>query len=96
LVDETQLDTVEIQRIEYYNPLLNGTRVKTKKLRPTETLLRETLTVIAPYSFILGVEPPRKDDPNFVAKCQSYSIDRRTQKSVLPLSVIHKFSLSMS
>ncbi|TAF03131.1 MAG: hypothetical protein EAZ77_17800 [Nostocales cyanobacterium] len=88
-VDETQLDIVEIKRIEYYNPLLNGTIVKAKKLRPTETLLRETLAAIAPYSFILGVEPPRKDDPNFVAKCQSYSSDRRTQKSVLPLSVIH-------
>ncbi|TAE55992.1 MAG: excinuclease ABC subunit C [Nostocales cyanobacterium] len=89
LVDKTQLDTVENQRIEYYNPQLNGTIVKTKKLRPTETLLRETLTAIASYSFILGVEPPRKDDPSFVAKCQSYSVDRRTQKSVLPLSVIH-------
>lgn len=88
-VNETELDTVEKERIEQYNPQLNGTIVKTKKLRPTETLLRETLTVIAPYSFILGVEPPRKDDPNFVAKCQSYSSDRRIQKSVLPLSVIH-------
>lgn len=88
-VHETQLDAVEQERIEQYNPQLNGTIVKTKKLRPTETLLRETLAVIAPYSFILGVEPPRKDDPNFMAKCQSFSSDRRIQKSVLPLSVIH-------
>lgn len=88
-VHETQLDAIEQQRIEQYNPQLNGTIVKTKKLRPTETLLRETLAVIAPYSFILGVEPPRKDDPNFMAKCQSFSSDRRIQKSVLPLSVIH-------
>ena len=88
-VHETELDAIEQQRIEQYNPQLNGTIVKTKKLRPTETLLRETLAVIAPYSFILGVEPPRKDDPNFMAKCQSFSSDRRIQKSVLPLSVIH-------
>ena len=88
-VHETQLDAIEQQRIEQYNPQLNGTIVKTKKLRPTETLLRETLAVIAPYSFILGVEPPRKDDPNFMAKCQSFSSDRRIQKSVLPLNVIH-------
>ncbi|MTJ53323.1 excinuclease ABC subunit C [Anabaena sp. UHCC 0253] len=88
-VHETQLDVIEQQRIEQYNPQLNGTIVKTKKLRPTETLLRETLVVIAPYSFILGVEPPRKDDLNFMAKCQSFSSDRRIQKSVLPLSVIH-------
>ncbi|MEA5554278.1 hypothetical protein VB713_25415 [Anabaena cylindrica UHCC 0172] len=89
LVNETQLDIIEKQRIEQYNPQLNGTIVKNKKLRPTETLLLETLTIIAPYSFILGIEPPRKDDPNFVVKCQSFSSDRRIQKSVLPLSVIH-------
>ena len=27
-----------------------------------ETLLRETLVILAPYSFILGVESPRKED----------------------------------
>ena len=55
LVAESQLNALGRQRIEQYNPQLNGTKVKNKKLHPTETLLRETLVSIAPYSFILGV-----------------------------------------
>ncbi|OKH52594.1 hypothetical protein NIES2101_14290 [Calothrix sp. HK-06] len=43
LVPELELDTLEQQRIEQYNPLLNKTKVKAKKLHPTETLLGETL-----------------------------------------------------
>ena len=60
-VSKTQLDEVEKQRIEKYQPHLNASPVKTKKVRPTETLLRETIAAIADFAFILGVEPPRKE-----------------------------------
>jgi predicted GIY-YIG superfamily endonuclease len=57
---ESQLNSIEKQRIEKYHPHLNASPVKTKNLRPTETLLRETLVAIADFAFILGVEVPRK------------------------------------
>jgi hypothetical protein len=89
LVAKSQLDAIEPQRIEQYNPLLNGTKVKTKKLRPTETLLRETLVILAPYSFVLGVESPRKEDLKLIEDSVSWQDNWRVQKAVLPLNVIH-------
>jgi hypothetical protein len=59
-VTEFNLNNIEKQRIEKYQPHLNATPVKTKNVRPTETLLRETLAAIAPFSFVLGVEKPRQ------------------------------------
>ncbi len=55
-VSEYQLDFVEKERIEKYQPHLNSSPVKTKKIRPTETLLRETIAALADFSFILGVD----------------------------------------
>ncbi|MDZ8223395.1 hypothetical protein [Nostoc sp. ChiVER01] len=89
LVAESHLNAMERQRIEEYNPQLNGTKIKTKKLHPTETLLRETLTILAPYSFVLGVEPPRKQDLKLIEDSISWRDDWRVQKAVLPLNVIH-------
>ena len=89
LVAESLLDAIEKQRIEHYNPQLNGTKVKTKKLHPTETLLRETLVSLAPYSFVLGVEPPRKEDVKLIEDSVYWRDDWRVQKAVLPLKVIH-------
>jgi hypothetical protein len=89
LVAESQLDAMERQRIEQYNPQLNGTKVKNKKLRPTETLLRETLVSIAPYSFVLGVESPRQEDLKFIEDCFYQRDEWRVKKVVLPLTVIH-------
>jgi predicted GIY-YIG superfamily endonuclease len=86
LVSETQLDSTEKQRIEKYHPHLNASPVKTKKVRPTETLLRETLAAIADFAFILGVEPPRKE-------IQDKITDRSRklgQKKVVGSNVIHK------
>ncbi|AVH66941.1 GIY-YIG nuclease family protein [Nostoc sp. 'Peltigera membranacea cyanobiont' N6] len=89
LVAKSYLNAMERQRIEEYNPQLNGTKIKTKKLHPTETLLRETLTILAPYSFVLGVEPPRKQDPKLINDSIHWRDDWRVQKAVLPLNVIH-------
>lgn len=89
LVAESQLDTLEQQRIEQYSPLLNKTKVKAKKIRPTETLLRETLHTIAPYCFILGVEPPRNLDPKFIKDSQNWGDDWRVEKTVISISIIH-------
>jgi predicted GIY-YIG superfamily endonuclease len=82
-VSESQLDSVEKQRIEKYHPHLNASPVKTKNVRPTETLLRETLVAIAPFAFILGVEPPRKE-----VKSQIGNPWLNLEK-VLALNVIH-------
>ncbi|MBD2303152.1 GIY-YIG nuclease family protein [Nostoc sp. FACHB-190] len=89
LVNESNLDIIEKQRIGHYHPQLNGTEVNSKKLHPTETLLRKTLITIAPYGFILGVEPPRKDDIKLIEYSKYYRDIWRINKSVLPLSVIH-------
>ncbi len=89
LVPESQLDTLEQKRIEQYNPLLNRTKVKDKKLHLTETLLRETLHTIAPYCFVLGEEPPRKLDPKLIEDSISWRDNWRVQKTVLPLNIIH-------
>lgn len=88
-VANSQLDAIERQRIEQYNPQLNGTKVKKKKLHPTETLLRETLVILAPYSFVLGVESPRKEDIKFIQDCTDWRDNWRIQKAILPLNVIH-------
>lgn len=89
IIPESQLDSIERQRIEKYDPHLNGSRVKTKELRPSETLLRETLTILAPYSFILGVEPPREQDPEFVLRFSQWADKWRNKKSLLSLPFIH-------
>lgn len=78
-----QLDTIETERITQYNPYLNQTSVKTKKLRPTETLLRETIVAIADFAFIIGVEPPRQE----IASQILYQ--GLGHKKVLDLTVIH-------
>lgn len=82
-VNEPQLDSTEKQRITKYHPHLNASPVKTKNLRPTETLLRETLVAIADFAFILGVEPPRKE-----MQFQT-GIDYLLKKKFLGLNVIH-------
>jgi hypothetical protein len=82
-VAESQLDSIEKQRIENYHPHLNSSPVKTKKVRPAETLLRETIAMIADFAFLLGVEPPRKEVESQI------SIEWQAQKRVLGLSVIH-------
>ncbi|MFB8797074.1 MAG: GIY-YIG nuclease family protein [Microcoleus sp.] len=89
LLPESLLDLIEQQRIEHYSPQLNGTKVKAKKLHPTETLLRQTLFSLAPYSFVLGVESARKEDIKFIED-SIYRLDNwRVKKALLPLIVIH-------
>jgi len=89
LVPESLLDATEQQRIEQHSPQLNGTKVKVRKLRPTETLLRETLANLAPYSFVLGVESARKLDLKFIEDSICRQAYWRVKKAVLPLTVIH-------
>jgi hypothetical protein len=89
LLPESLLDLIEQERIEHYSPQLNGTQVKAKKLRPTETLLRETLFSLAPYSFVLGVESARKLDIEFIKDYINLQDHWRVKKAVLPLNVIH-------
>lgn len=84
-VSETQLDNTEKQRIEKYHPHLNASPVKTKKVHPTETLLRETIIAIADFAFILGVEPPRKDVQDRII----FRDRKLGQKKALGSNIIH-------
>ena len=78
-----QLDTREKQQINKYAPHLNNSPVKSKKVRPTETLLRETISKISEFAFILGVEPPRREIKD---KLNNICL---TQEHVLDLPIIH-------
>lgn len=60
-VDLFELDQREKQQIRKFDPHLNDSSVKIQTKRHTETLLRESIVAIADFSFILGVEPPRKE-----------------------------------
>ena len=82
-VDLSQLDKREKQQIEKYNPHLNNSPVKTKKVRPTETLLRETIAKIRDFAFILGVEPPRREIKDKI------NIGWLIQERLLDLPIIH-------
>jgi len=59
-VNACDLNTVEKQRIQQYDPHLNESPVKTKKVLPAETLLRETISAISNFAFIVGVEDKHK------------------------------------
>jgi excinuclease UvrABC nuclease subunit len=59
-VNASDLNTVEKQRIQQYDPHLNESPVKTKKVFPAETLLRETISAISNFAFIVGIEDKHK------------------------------------
>ena len=82
-INISQLDSREKQQIKRYSPHLNNSPVKSKKLRPTETLLRETIVKIFDFAFILGLKPPRRE-----IKDKLHSICL-TQEHVLDLPIIH-------
>lgn len=52
----SDLNNIEKQRIQEYDPHLNKSPVKTKKVRPAETLVRETIAAISNFVFIIGIE----------------------------------------
>ena len=89
IISPDQLTQVEKARIEEYKPQLNGSKVQTKTIRPAETLLRETLNSLSEYMIIIGIEPPRKDDPVYIEKCKKFGSNWRILKKVLPLPIIH-------
>ena len=82
-VNLAQLDNREKQQIIKYSPHLNNSPVKSKKVRPTETLLRETIVKISDFAFVLGVEPPRREVKD---KLRSMCL---TREHLLDLPIIH-------
>ena len=82
-INFSQLDRREKQQIKKYNPHLNNSPVKSKKIRPTETLLRETIATISDFAFILGVEPPRREIKDRIG------IAWLIQEQILDLPIIH-------
>lgn len=84
-VDLSKLEQREQQQIAKYTPHLNNSPVKSKKVRPTETLLRETIAKISDFAFILGIEPPRKKIKDKIS-LNKYNLG---QKKILDSIVIH-------
>ena len=82
-INSTKLDKEEKKQIKKYNPHLNNSPVKNKKVRPTETLLRETVATISDFAFILGIEPPRREIKD------SIGINWLIQEQFLDLPIIH-------
>ena len=82
-INLSELDQRETQQIVKYTPHLNNSPVKSKKVRPTETLLRETIATISDFAFILGVEPPRRKIKDRIG------IAWLIQKQILDLPIIH-------
>ncbi|WP_319423007.1 GIY-YIG nuclease family protein [Pleurocapsa sp. FMAR1] len=82
-INFSELDRREKQQIKKYNPHLNNSPVKSKKVRPTETLLRETIATISDFAFILGVEPPRREIKDRIG------IAWLIQEQILDLPIIH-------
>lgn len=89
LVNTSDLDSLEAREIAQYNPHLNQSPVKRKKVNPTETLLRETIVKLSDYLVILGIEPPRKLDTELYSSCQKYRQEWWVQKQILNLETIH-------
>ena len=82
-VNLTELDKREKKQIKKYTPHLNNSPVKNKKVRSTETLLRETIATISDLAFILGIEPPRREVK------EQISLEWLIQDNILDLPVIH-------
>ena len=60
ILSEISLDEEERKLIAYYSPHLNSSPVKRKRVRPAETLLRETILNLPDFLVVLGIEPPRQ------------------------------------
>ncbi|MGL5832473.1 MAG: GIY-YIG nuclease family protein [Waterburya sp.] len=82
-VDLSQLDQREKQQIAKYTPHLNNSPVKNKKVHPTETLLRETIATISDFTFIIGVEPPRREIKDQI------NISWLIKEQLLDMPIIH-------
>ena len=82
-INLSELDQREKQQIAKYTPHLNNSPVKSKKVRPTETLLRETIAKISDFAFILGVEAPRREVKDKI------SVQWLIQEQILDIPIIH-------
>ncbi len=81
-VNSSQLDRREKQQIKKFTPHLNNSPVRHKKIRPTETLLRETIATLSDFAFILGVEPPRREIKDKIGR------EWLTQEKILDTTII--------
>ncbi len=88
-VDINNLDSAEKKAIAKYSPHLNHSPVKRKNVRPTETLLRETLVMLGGYAFIIGVEPPRSQDQKLLKYADDPICKCWFLKKVINLNIIH-------
>ncbi len=88
-LESSKLNETEQKEIAKYHPHLNQSKVKHQKVRPAESLLRETLIKFSGYIVVLGVEPPRELDSHLIEQCQNYNQTWWVQKKVLKSKVIH-------
>ncbi|MGK7957068.1 MAG: GIY-YIG nuclease family protein [Crocosphaera sp.] len=89
VLESSQLNEIEQQEISKYHPRLNQSKVKHQNVRPSETLLRETLIKLSGYLIVLGIEPPRELDSSLIQQCKYYNESWWVQKKVLKSNVIH-------
>ncbi|EAZ88698.1 GIY-YIG nuclease family protein [Crocosphaera chwakensis] len=89
ILESSKLNEVEQKEIAKYHPHLNQSKVKHQKVRPAESLLRETLIKFSGYIVVLGIEPPRELDSNLIQQCQFYNEKWWIQKKVLTSNVVH-------
>lgn len=89
IIESSKLNEIEQQEISKYHPRLNQSKVKHRNIRPSETLLRETLIKLSGYIIVLGIEPPRELDSNLIQQCKYYNKSWWVQKKVLKSNVIH-------
>ena len=82
-VNAGELDRREKQQIDKYNPQLNSSPVKKRKVRPTETLLQETIATISQFAFVLGIEPPRREVRNKIG------ISWLMEEQLLDIPIVH-------
>lgn len=89
LIDTKNLDIKEKEAITKYSPNLNNSSVKTKKTRPSESLLRETIISLENYISVIGIESPRQNDIELQHLCLQHKQNWWILKKILGLNIIH-------
>lgn len=77
------------EAIAKYMPTLNSGRVKRKRIRPSESLLRETIIALGDYLVVIGKESPRIYDRELLAWCEQWRERWWVLNKIVGLEVVH-------
>ncbi|MCS6942350.1 MAG: GIY-YIG nuclease family protein [Geminocystis sp.] len=89
LVGEGDLDEWERKAIAKYNPTLNDGEAKRKRIRPSESLLRETIISLGDYLVVIGRESPRIHDKELLTWCENWGERWWVLNKIVGLEVVH-------